>query len=65
MISGEATNTNFIVFGLTRPGLEPTSYHTWGKHANLYITYAISMLEDDEFIILQMNEYFIENGSDV
>ena len=23
MLSGEATNTNFIVFGLTRPGLEP------------------------------------------
>jgi len=28
MLSGEATNTNFIVFGLTRPGLEPTIYHT-------------------------------------
>jgi hypothetical protein len=25
MLSGEATNTNFIVFSLTRPGLEPTS----------------------------------------
>jgi hypothetical protein len=24
--SGEATNSNFIVFGLTRPGLEPTMY---------------------------------------
>jgi len=28
VLSGEATNTNFIVFGLTRPGLEPTIYHT-------------------------------------
>jgi hypothetical protein len=32
--SREATNTNFIVFGLTRPGLEPTIYHTRGEHAN-------------------------------
>ena len=27
-VSGEATNTNLIVFGLTRSGLEPTIYHT-------------------------------------
>jgi len=26
VLSGEAANTNFIVFGLTRPGLEPTIY---------------------------------------
>ena len=26
--SGEAANTNFIVFALTRPGIEPTIYHT-------------------------------------
>jgi hypothetical protein len=25
MLSGEATNTNFIVFGLTRPGLNQRS----------------------------------------
>ena len=39
MLSGEAsaTNTNFIVFGLTRPGLKPTIYHTWGKHADHYV----------------------------
>jgi hypothetical protein len=24
MLSGEATNTNFIAFGLNLPGLEPT-----------------------------------------
>ena len=34
MLSGEATNTNFIFFCLTRPGLEPTIYRTWGEHAN-------------------------------
>ena len=38
MLSGKATNTNFIVFGLTRPGLEPMIYCTLGEHANHYIT---------------------------
>jgi hypothetical protein len=38
---GEATNTNFIVFVLTRPGLEPTIYRTRGKHANHYATDAV------------------------
>ena len=39
--SGEATNTNFKVFGLTRPGLEPTIYRTRGEHANHYTTDAV------------------------
>ena len=34
MLSGETTNTNFTVFGLTRSELEPTIYRTRGKHAN-------------------------------
>jgi hypothetical protein len=38
MLSGEATNTNFIVFGLTEPGLKPTIYRTQGEHANHYAT---------------------------
>ena len=33
MLSGKARNTNLIVFGLTKPGLEPTFYHSWGEHA--------------------------------
>ena len=37
----EATNTNFIVFGLTRSGLEPTSYRTRGEHTNHYTTDAV------------------------
>ena len=41
VLSGEATNTNFIVFGLTRPGVEPTIYHTRGEHANHYTTDAV------------------------
>jgi hypothetical protein len=40
-ISGESTNTNVIVFGLSRPGLEPTIYHTRGEHANHYATDAV------------------------
>jgi hypothetical protein len=39
--SGEALNTNFIVFGLTRSELEPTIYHTRGEHANHYTTDAV------------------------
>lgn len=33
--SGEATNTNIIVFGLTRLLCEPNIY-TGGNHANYY-----------------------------
>jgi hypothetical protein len=35
---GEATNTNFIVFGLIRPGLEPTIYCSKDGYANHYPT---------------------------
>ena len=34
VLSGEATNTNFIVFGWTRSELKPTIYHTRGKHTD-------------------------------
>jgi hypothetical protein len=30
----EATNANFIVFGLIQPSLEPTIYITGGEHDN-------------------------------
>ena len=46
MLSREATNTYFIVFGLTRPGLEPTIYRTRGEHANYYVTDAIVFFSD-------------------
>jgi hypothetical protein len=42
MFSGEVTNNNFIVFGLTRSGFEPTIYRTRGEHANQYIIDAVS-----------------------
>jgi hypothetical protein len=38
MLSGKATNTNFIVFGFTRSWLEPTIYRARGEHANHYAT---------------------------
>jgi hypothetical protein len=38
VISREATNTNYIVFGFTRSGLEPTIYCTRGEHGNHYTT---------------------------
>ena len=44
VLSGEATNTNFIVFGLTRTGLESTIYRTRGDHANHYATDAVLLL---------------------
>jgi hypothetical protein len=34
--------TNFIVFGLTQTGLEPTIYHTRGEHPKHYITNTLS-----------------------
>ena len=46
---GEATNANFIVFGLNRAGLEPTIYRTRGEYANHYTTDAVIYL----YIILQ------------
>ena len=38
VLRGAATNTKFIVIGLTRSVLEPTIYHTQGGHANYYTT---------------------------
>ena len=42
MLYGEPENTNFIVFGLTRPGLEGTIYRNWGERANRYNTLAVN-----------------------
>jgi hypothetical protein len=46
VLSGEATNTNFKVFGLSRPGpgLKSTLYRTRGEHANHYTTDAVVKL---------------------
>jgi hypothetical protein len=39
--SRDATHINFKVFDLTRPGLEPTFYHTRGEHGTHYATDAV------------------------
>ena len=41
LLPSQATNTNCIVFGLTRAGLEPTIYRTRGQHANHYTSDAV------------------------
>jgi 3-phenylpropionate/cinnamic acid dioxygenase small subunit len=41
LLSGEATNTNFTIFGLTRPGLKHTIYRIRGEHANHYASDAV------------------------
>jgi len=55
VLSGEATNTNFIFIGLTRPGLEPTIYCTRGEHSNQYATDAVQANE------LDIHTYFFTN----
>jgi hypothetical protein len=44
MLSGKATYTNFIVFGLIRPWLKPTIYYTPGEHTNHYIMGVVFMV---------------------
>jgi len=39
--SGEATNTNCIVFYLTRAELESTMYRTRDEHSNHYTTVVV------------------------
>jgi len=46
VLSGEATNTNLIVFALTRSELEPTIYRTRCEHANHNTTDAINFLRN-------------------
>ena len=46
MLRGEATNTNVIVFGLIRLGLEPTIYHTRGENVSHCASDAVSFEEN-------------------
>ena len=48
MLSGEAANTNFIVFGLTRPWLKTMIYHTQGEKADHYTHDACMLTEKDK-----------------
>jgi hypothetical protein len=51
MLSREATISNFIIFGLTRPGLKPMIYHTRGKHTQAIVTDDRSSVDVDITII--------------
>jgi hypothetical protein len=54
VLSGEATNTNFIVLCLTRSGLEPTIYRTRGEHANHYTINAVQIIIDTSYIVCKV-----------
>jgi len=45
MLSGEAANTNFTVFGLTRPWLKTMIYHTQSEKADHYTHDACMLTE--------------------
>jgi hypothetical protein len=52
VLSGETTNTNFIVFGLTQSGLDPKIYRPRGEQANHYtIDVVESVLKVSTYII--------------
>ena len=55
VLSEEATNTNFIVFGLTRPGLEPTIFRTRDEHANHYAMNYTLKLKHNIKLLVYMN----------
>jgi hypothetical protein len=67
VLSREATNTNFIVFGLIQPGLEPTIYHTRGEHAILLyvvIQIVVNLLQITEYVDQQpivWKHHFVKN----
>jgi hypothetical protein len=46
VLIGEATDTNVIVLGLTRPGLEPPIYRNRGEHSIHYATDAVKYTTD-------------------
>jgi hypothetical protein len=46
MLSEEATNTHFIVFDMTRPGLESMIYRTRGEHAKHYAIDAVFVVTE-------------------
>jgi hypothetical protein len=58
VLRGEATNTNFIVFGSTRSGNEPTAYRTRGEHTNHYSTDGVPSPWRNNFISVNINLVF-------
>lgn len=62
MLSGEATDAYFIVFGLTRLALEPTIYPTRPENANHYKTNVIVLDNTKIFHNSYNNISFIEQS---
>jgi hypothetical protein len=54
VLTGEVTNTNCIVFGLTRSWLEPTIYH---KRANRYTTDVVIIKKNNHSLIAVLFAY--------
>jgi hypothetical protein len=50
-LAGKQQKTNFIVFGLTRCGLEPMIYCTQGEHVNHYTTNAVIFTLENKIIL--------------
>jgi hypothetical protein len=42
----EKKKIQISVFGITRPGLEPMIYRTWGQYANQYATDAVFVVTE-------------------
>ena len=61
VFSGEATDTNFTVFGLTQWELEPTIYCTRGKHANQYTTDTVQYPGRHMFSFVNFTMIYIVN----
>ena len=58
MISREAAYTDSIVFGLSSPGIEPTTYCTLGEHANYYTTDAVQDYLEKQTFLKSMKNLF-------
>jgi hypothetical protein len=63
VLSGEATNTNCIVFGLTRSELEPTTHRTRGEHSNHYTTDAVFSVNGKRGSTITTYEKLWENSN--
>ena len=62
-VSREATHTNFIVFGLTRSGFEPTIYRTRGEHANHYTIDMVDFVDSiSKFYYIIINYILVINN---
>jgi hypothetical protein len=62
VLSVEANNTYFIVFGLIRSGLEPKICHTRDEHANHYTADAVHNKYEKRRNTVRNDKYISERG---